>query len=436
MSNEDSQKNNHKIAVIGLGFVGLPLSVMLADKGFHVIGIDKDQRKINQLQSFKSYIGDIDDHRLEKVMSEGNFFPTYDFDEIKNVHSIIICVPTPLTKQKTPDLRFIISAGNEVQKRLQKGQLVILESSTYPGTTNEVLLPILEKSGFHVGTDFFLANSPERIDPGNTKYSVEEIPKVIGGVTEKCLDVGVTLYKEIYQDVVPVSSTEAAELTKLLENTFRFINISFINEMAILCEKLKVDIWEIVDAAATKPYGYTPFYPGPGIGGHCIPVDPFYLQWKLQQLEASSDFITISDVTNQSMVNHIVSRTRELLKPTKPLASANILIYGITYKKDVSDTRDSSALEIMEKFHREGANVLYHDPFVSSILIHDHLYTNIPLTEKTLNEMDCVIILTDHSEIPLDTILANSQLVFDTRNVTKGHHGNAKVVRLGEAIKD
>lgn len=427
-------KRNKSVAVIGLGFVGLPLSVMLANKGFHVIGVDKDPVKINKLKNSKSYIGDIDDNRLKKVIDEGNFLATTNFDEIKKVDSIIICVPTPLTKQKTPDLSFIISAGNEIQSRLRKGQLVILESSTFPGTTKEVLLPILEESGLQVGIDFFLANSPERIDPGNNTFLVEEIPKVIGGTTKKCLDVGYSLYEEIYQKVVPVSSTESAELTKLLENTFRFINISFINEMAILCEKLNVDIWEVVDAASTKPYGFTPFYPGPGIGGHCIPVDPFYLQWKLQQLETSSNFIATADLTNQKMVDHIVDRTKMLLKPTKSLTTAKILIYGITYKRDVADTRDSAAIEIIEKFKEQGANICYHDPFVPSIKIGDHLYTNTELTENSLQEMDCIIILTDHSDIPLENILTYSKLVFDARNVTRGHQGTSRVIRLGEGF--
>ena len=428
----DSHQERKKLAIIGLGFVGLPLSVMLAEKGFDVTGVDVDERKVTKLQNSISYIGDIDDIKLKKVSESGCFHATTNFEEIKDVSSIIICVPTPLTKQKTPDLRFIINAGKEIKKRLQKGHLVILESSTFPGTTKEVLLPILEESGLQVGKDFFLANSPERIDPGNDKYSVDDIPKIIGGTTKRCIEVAMSLYSEIYQRVVPVSSTEAAELTKLLENTFRFINISFINELAILCDKIEVDIWEVIEAAETKPYGFTPFFPGPGIGGHCIPVDPLYLQWKLQQLDTQSDFITVSDLVNQKMSDYIVNRTETILKPKKPLSSAKILIYGVTYKKDVADTRDSSALNIMELFKQKGTNVQYHDPYIPSLNIGEDLYINTNINEKVLGEMDCVIILTDHSVIPLEKILTHSSLVFDARNVTKGHRGNSTVIRLGD----
>ncbi|MBL4954595.1 nucleotide sugar dehydrogenase [Neobacillus sp. OS1-32] len=432
MDIQDSQRKTETIAVIGLGYVGLPLSVMLGEKGFYVTGIDLDTNRVMKLQQGRSYIGDIDDTTLKKVTDSGHFHATTNFDAIKAVDAIIICVPTPLTQHKTPDVSFIMSAGMEISARLQKGQLVILESSTFPGTSKEVLLPILKKGGLKVGTDFFLANSPERIDPGNKNFRVDEIPKVIGGVTEQCRDKALALYQKIYREVVPVSSTEAAELTKLLENTFRFVNISFINEMAMLCDQLKVDIWEVISAAATKPYGFTPFYPGPGIGGHCIPVDPIYLQWKLQQYETSSAFITISDQINTKMIDYIVTRTEELLKPTQTLSSAKILIYGITYKKDVADIRDSPTLEIMKQFIQKGATVSYHDPYIPQLTILEHSMTSVALTENLLSEMDCVIILTDHSSIPLDKILHHAQLVFDTRNVTKGHQGTAHVVRLGE----
>lgn len=432
MDKHDSQRTKDKIAVIGLGYVGLPLSVFLAEKGFLVTGIDKDVSKITMLQNSNSYIGDIDDLTLKKVIDSGHFHATTNFDDIKDASTIIICVPTPLSKRKTPNLSFVMSAGKEIQKRLQKGQLVILESSTFPGTTKEVLLPILEQSGLHAGIDFFLANSPERIDPGNEKYRIEDIPKVIGGLTKKCTEKAESLYGKVYREVIPVSSTEAAELTKLLENTFRFVNISFVNEMAILCDQLKIDFWEVVNAASTKPYGFSPFYPGPGIGGHCIPVDPLYLQWKLQQMEISSEFITLSDRTNEKMIDYIVSRTEELLQSKQSISSAKILIYGITYKRDVADTRDSPAVKIINKFKQKGANVIYHDPYIPSITIEDHIFTNAELTEQVLSEMDCVIILTDHSIIPLDKILRHATLVFDTRNVTKRQQGTSRVVRLGE----
>jgi len=425
----------NKIAVIGQGFVGLPLSIMLVEKGFHVIGIDLDREKISNLRNSKSYIGDIHDNRLKKANMSQRFKATSDFEVIKEVDAIIICVPTPLTKQHEPDLRFVISAGEEIQKRLQKGQLVILESSTYPGTTKEVLLPILHKSGLKVGVDFFLANSPERIDPGNSKYQVDEIPKVVGGITDACRNKVISLYQKVYHRVVPVSSAEAAELTKLIENTFRFINISFINEMAILCDQLNTNIWEVIEAAATKPYGFTPYYPGPGIGGHCIPVDPLYLQWKLEQLDTSSEFITLSDSTNRKMIDYIVTRTEELLKDSKSIPSANILVYGITYKKDVADTRDAPSLLIMEKLLQKGANVQYHDPFVSSIKIGQELFTSTPLTESVLSDSDIVLILTDHTSIPLNKIIENASKVFDTRNVTYQYKEN-KITRLGDGEKN
>ncbi|MBS4199227.1 nucleotide sugar dehydrogenase [Bacillus sp. FJAT-49732] len=431
---EYSNDKRKKIAVIGLGFVGLPLSIMLAEKEFQVIGIDMDESKVSKLQLSISYVGDIDNNRLSRVIDSGKFEATTNFDAIKDVDTIIICVPTPLTKEKTPDLRFIINGGEEIQQRLKKGQLVVLESSTFPGTTKEVFLPILEQSGLRVGEDFYLANSPERVDPGNNQYDLDEIPKIVGGETNRCKEEAVSLYSEIYKVVVPVSTTEAAELTKLLENTFRFINISFINEMAILCDQLKVDIWEVIGAAGTKPYGYMPFYPGPGIGGHCIPVDPIYLQWKLEQLGTKSKFIAISEIVNQKMIDYIVRHTEEVLQPNKKLSSAKILIYGVTYKKDVADTRDAPTLEIIEKFNQKGASVLYHDPYIPSLNIGNKLYKNTDITEQILREVDCVIILTDHTAIPLKKILNHASLIFDTRNVTKGHKGNAVVIRLGDGL--
>ncbi|MBS4179637.1 nucleotide sugar dehydrogenase [Lederbergia citrea] len=436
MNTVDSNFIRKKIAVIGLGFVGLPLSMMLAEKEFHVTGIDMDESKITKLQQAISYIGDVDGNRLKRVIDKGKFETTTNIDAIKNVDTIIICVPTPLTKQKTPDLRFIINVGEEIQQRLKKGQLVVLESSTFPGTTKEVFLPILEQSGLRVGKDFYLANSPERVDPGNHQYGVEEIPKVIGGQTNICEHEALELYSKIYNQVVTVSSTEAAEFTKLLENTFRFINISFINEMAILCDHLKVDIWEVIGAASTKPYGFMPFYPGPGIGGHCIPVDPLYLQWKFQQLGKKSDFIALSELVNQKMTDYIVNHTEELLKRNKKLFSAKILVYGVTYKKDVADTRDSPTLDIIEKLDQKGASVLYHDPYIPSLNINNKLFANTDITEDLLSEVDCVIILTDHSTIPLNKILDHASLIFDTRNVTKGHTGNSVVIRLGDGFQN
>jgi UDP-N-acetyl-D-glucosamine dehydrogenase len=420
-----------KLAVIGLGFVGLPLSVTLAEKGFHVYGIDVDKNKVSALNNMTSYIDDISHSRVRNVIKENLFYPTVDFDVIKEADAIIVCVPTPLTSYKTPDLTYVINAGMEISKRLKRNQLVVLESSTFPGTTKEILLPILEKKSLKAGEDFFLAYSPERIDPGNKAYDMSKIPKVIGGVTEHCKDAAYHLYSEIYDHVVPVSSTEAAELTKLLENIYRFINISFINEMAVLSDQLKVNIWEVIDAAATKPYGFSPFYPGPGIGGHCIPVDPLYLQWKLQQYEEISDFIKLSDSMNERIVQYIVNRTKELLPHSKNLTNSNILLYGVTYKKDVADTRDSTAVEILEKFKKEGALISYHDPFVPELKVGDQLFKSVELDEMLKLRIDCVVILTDHSQIPLNLLIDHADIVFDTRNVTKDIIDRSKIVRLG-----
>ncbi|MGV3463834.1 MAG: nucleotide sugar dehydrogenase [Heyndrickxia sp.] len=426
---------NHKIAVIGQGYVGLPLSMMLVEKGYDVIGIDLDNAKIDSLTKAKSYIGDVTNNQLQKANQSNRYKPTTNFDVLLGVNTIIICVPTPLTPHHEPDLRFIISAGEAIQKRLQKGQLVILESSTFPGTTKEVLLPILEKSGLKAGIDFYLANSPERIDPGNKKFTVDEIPKVVGGITDECKNRVVSLYENIYKKVVPVSSSEAAELTKLLENTYRFINISFINEMAILCDTLNTNIWEVIEAAATKPYGFTPYYPGPGIGGHCIPVDPLYLQWRLQQLNSNSAFILLSDSTNKKIIDYIVKRTEEILGDQKSIYSSNILVYGITYKKDVADTRDSPSLLIIEKLKQKGAKVQYHDPYIPSVRIGEEFFTSVDITENLLSQSDCVLILADHTNIPLEQILNHSTLVFDTRNITGGLEGKAKVIKLGDGSK-
>lgn len=423
------------IAVLGLGFVGLPLSVMLAEKGFNVTGIDLDPRKLASINSFKSYIDDISSERLTNVMKANRFRVTDDFDRLEDVKNIIICVPTPLTADKNPDLTFVNSAGEEIQKRLKKGHLVVLESSTFPGTTKEVLLPILEKSGLKAGSDFFLANSPERIDPGNETYRVDQIPKVLGGITPACAEAAFDIYDKIYDKVVLVSSAEAAELTKLLENTFRFINISFINEIAMLCEHLGVDIWEVIGAASTKPYGFTPFYPGPGIGGHCIPVDPLYLQWKLGQYSTVSEFIHLSDEINERMVHYIVRYTKQLLQAEGKDASPKVLVYGVTYKKDVADTRDSKALEIIEEMKAEGIDVYYHDPLIPSLSIQNDLLTSSSLTDQLLSDMDAVVILTDHSSIPLQQILDHSSIIFDTRNITRGRNSTGKVVRLGEGKK-
>ncbi|MGX1193721.1 nucleotide sugar dehydrogenase [Metabacillus sp. SLBN-84] len=426
-----ADKYKGKLAVIGLGFVGLPLSVTLAEKGFQVYGIDVDGRKIASLTNKVSYIDDVSHERLKDAVEQKNFIPTSDFDIMKSVESIIVCVPTPL-KDKNPDLKYVESAGLEISKRLQRGQLVILESSTFPGTTKDVLLPMLERDGMKAGNDFFVANSPERIDPGNKQYAVTQIPKVVGGTTPACQKAAFDLYSQVYDQVVLVSSAEAAELTKLLENTFRFINISFMNEMAVLCDDLGISIWEVIDAASTKPYGYTPFYPGPGIGGHCIPVDPLYLQWKLQQSQKSSEFISLSDQVNDQMVTYVAERTKKLLKGKQ---HPKILLYGVTYKKDVADIRDSTAVEVFEKFAESGTDVSYHDPFIPVMSIHGKEFKSAEVSENSLKEYDIVVILTDHTQIPLDLLAQHAALIFDTRNVTKTLPDSETLFRLGDGRK-
>ncbi|MBT2726219.1 nucleotide sugar dehydrogenase [Bacillus sp. ISL-75] len=416
-----------KIGVIGLGYVGLPLALLFAKKGFDVIGIDVDQRKVNSLKQHTSYIPDISNDEIKQAITSGKFTADASYQSANRVDVIIICVPTPLTSSHSPDLSYLIKVGNSLVPQLKQGQLVILESSTYPGTTRNELLPILEKSGLKTGVDFFLAYSPERIDPGNKHFTVEAVPKVISGISSCCKEQIYQLYSQIYQQVVAVSSPEAAELTKLLENTFRFINISFINEMAILCDKLHLDVWEVIDAANTKPYGFTAFYPGPGIGGHCIPVDPLYLQWVAQQNGTNSQFIELSHQLNQNIINYIVDQIMKLF----PEKNAYILIYGAAYKKNINDARESSIFPIIERLMGERFRVDYHDPFIPEITVNGMKMQSVELTEEQLSKADCVLLLTDHTDVPLQKIADHAKLVYDTRNMTEGLSGNAKFIRMG-----
>ncbi len=427
---EPLNKVPDKIAVIGLGFVGLPLSMKLVEKGFKVVGIDTDNKKIQQLKKGLSHIPDIPHEQVEEAINNKKFLPTSDYANIKEAEAVFICVPTPLSKHKTPDLTYVMEAAAQISDYLQKNQLIVLESSTYPGTTREVVLPILEKSGLKIEDDFFLGYSPERIDPG-TKIGVDEIPKIVSGISTSCLKRIEALYKKIYKQVVTVSTPETAEITKLLENTYRFVNISFINEFAFICDSLGIDVWEVIDAASTKPYGYTPFYPGPGIGGHCIPIDPLYLQWKISNYEMSSMFIDAADNVNKETTHYLIKKLKEILPEGKPLNQANILLYGITYKKDINDIRDSKAVELLRYLTEMGTDVSYHDPCVPSFTLDKKQLVSTPLTPETLKDYDCVLILTDHSTIPLQMILENAPLVFDTRNAVNSHKGKAKVVKFG-----
>ncbi|WP_243521147.1 nucleotide sugar dehydrogenase [Bacillus pseudomycoides] len=417
-----------KIGVIGLGYVGLPLALLFAQKGFQVFGIDLDKNKVKSLSKGISYIPDIQDKFINQMITEGFFQVSNNYSEIKNFDAIIICVPTPLSADKTPDLSYLQTAGKELIPLLKKGQLIILESSTYPGTTREVLQPILEKSGLIVGKDLYLAYSPERVDPGNSHFPLENIPKVVSGVTDSCSKYIYDLYCQVFKKVITVSSTEVAEMTKILENSFRFINISFINEFAILCDILNIDVWEVIHAAKTKPFGYTPFFPGPGIGGHCIPVDPLYLQWKAKQNGFDTQFIDLSNQINQSIPHYIVNQVQKLVEDRE---TPSILIYGVTYKKDIDDSRESSAYSIIGSLKKLGNTVYYHDPYVNEININGEKMVSVPLTDQLYQKIDCIVILVDHTQIPIQEILEKAKIIYDTRNVTKGLSGKAKVFLFG-----
>jgi len=433
--NGQDERSNIKVGVIGLGFVGLPLSLLFNKKGFMVTGFDIDEDKIQKLTHGKSFISDIEDEHVISAISSGHFMVTSDFDWIKEQDILIVCVPTPLNENNLPDLSYLKKAGETMTPRLKGGQLVVLESSIYPGTTREFFKPILEQNGLTVGEDFYLAYSPERIDPGNKNLQVHEIPKLVSGVTSSCTNKVYNVYGQVYDEVVKVSSIEIAEITKLLENSYRFINISFINEFAILCDQLNIDVWEVIEAASTKPYGFQPFYPGPGIGGHCIPIDPLYLMYKAKQIGAPHEFISLSQKVNHLYHSYSTDQLINIFPKEKPIQDINTLIYGVTYNPDIVDARESSAIKIIQSIMDKGIVVNFHDPYVEKLHITENVVMkSVQLTKKLLQEVDCVIILTDHTVIPIETILNNAKLVYDTRNVTKGHAGEATVYRLGSGL--
>lgn len=424
-----TNKEQRTVAIIGQGYVGLPLALLFVKKGFHVLGIDLDHRKIEMLRKGKSYITEIPDSDIQDAIASARYTPTDQFSFMEAAEAIVICVPTPLTSYGTPDLSYLTQAAAEIGGRLQKGQLVILESSTYPGTTREVLLPVLNKTGLQAGHDFFIAYSPERVDPGNEAFPVENIPKVVSGITPNCLARVEELYGQLFIKVHPVSSTDAAEMTKLLENSYRLINISFINELAMICDVLQLNLWEIIEAANSKPFGFKAFYPGPGIGGHCIPVDPSYLLWKIKQFGLDSDFIQISNAVNHMMPLYITRQLKQYME--QPLTGSRILVYGAAYKRDIADYRESASLELMHMLEIEGVDVFYHDPYIPSLQLGDNKYDSLELTEENVKKMDCIVIATDHSSMPLAFLLEHASLIYDTRNVTNGLTGKARIVRLG-----
>ena len=406
-----------RIGVIGLGYVGLPLAVEFAKEGFRVTGIDLDPARIQGVNRARSYILDVPSDDLRKLRQARRLKATSSFDVLGQQDAIIICVPTPLRKTREPDMSYIVSATTEIAKRVRKGQLIVLESTTYPGTTDEVILPALEAKGLKVGRDFSLAFSPERIDPGNPTYTTRTIPKVIGGITPQCTKLADALYGSAIHRTVPVSSSKVAEMVKLLENTFRAVNIGLVNEIALICNRLGIDVWEVIDAAKTKPFGFMPFYPGPGIGGHCIPSDPMYLAWKVRVHGYEARFIELATQINGSMPEYVVERVASVLNDRrKAMKGARILLLGLAYKKDVGDLRDSPAFDVARLLEERGAQVAYHDPFVPATELNGRRRTSSPLTTATLRKTDCAVLLTNHSKVDYGLILRRAPVIVDTRN--------------------
>ncbi len=417
-----------RVGIIGLGYVGLPLAVEFAKAGFSVTGIDLHAGKTGRVNAGESYVGDISSAVLSKLVEAGALRATTDFTAVADLDTINICVPTPLRKTKDPDMSYIVSACEEIVKYFHPGMLIILESTTYPGTTAELLLPMFEKSGLRVGQDFFLCFSPERVDPGNPKYQTANIPKVVGGTTPACTEMGRLFYAQALSSVVPVSSTQVAEMVKLLENTFRMINIGLVNEMALMCDRMGINVWEVIEAAATKPFGFMPFYPGPGLGGHCIPIDPFYLSWKTKQAGIEARFIELAGYINGQMPHFVVDKIQNALNDAgKPVKGSHIHILGVAYKKNIEDLRESPALDVMLLLKRRGARLTYSDPYVPHLQLDDEELRAQP--EAMVGEADCAAIITDHSAFDYARIVAQARLIVDTRNALKGVN-SPHIVRL------
>lgn len=407
-----------RVGVVGLGYVGLPLALALTDAGYEVVGVDVDAERVESIRCGTSYVTDIEDAAVEAALTAG-FRPTTDYGELTDVEAVVICVPTPMRKTGAPDLSYVAASVDELADVIPRGCTVILESTVYPGATREVVAGRLTENGWTVGEDVFVAFSPERIDPGNTEYATTEIPKVYGGVTDACGDRVQALYEPVFDEIIRVDSATEAEFVKLLENTFRIVNIGFINELAQIADRLDIDIWNVIDAAATKPFGFMPFYPGPGLGGHCIPVDPMYLSWRANQQGIETRFIDLAKQVNREMPSHVVSRVTELLNADGvPLPEADVLVVGVAYKADVSDTRESPAFDIMNMLEERGVEVSYHDPYVPVLEVRDQRFESVPLEAERIAGADCVVIVTDHSDIDVDSLVSNASLVFDTRNVT------------------
>jgi UDP-N-acetyl-D-glucosamine dehydrogenase len=423
-----------KIGILGLGYVGLPLAAAFSEAGFQVIGIDPDPHKVNSLNKGESYIQDVPVEQIIRLQKNGRLSATIEFSELLHCDAVSICVPTPLRKTGDPDMSFILSATDELAKYMHPGMIIVLESTTYPGTTREVLLPKLGKDkGFVVGKDFFLAFSPERVDPGRGDWTTLNTPKVIGGITKECGEIAATWYAQALKTVVPVSSAEAAELSKLLENTFRMINIGMVNELAIMCERLGVDVWEVIDAAATKPFGFMKFTPGPGLGGHCIPIDPLYLSWKMKAFQYNARFIELAADINTNMPRYVVSRVMDAFNERGlTLHGSKCLVLGAAYKPDIDDIRESPALDVIGLLQKKGAKVEYHDPFIPHLQTHDDItMESVKDVMEAVRYADCIIIITNHSAYDYEAILKEAKFIFDSRNAL-GEQGknNPKVVRL------
>jgi len=426
------ESHQASVGVVGLGYVGLPLAVEFANAGFKVTGIDVDASKVASINRGESYVQDVPTSALKPLVEAGKIRATADFAAVAGLDTINICVPTPLRKTKDPDMSYIVNACQDIAKHAHPGMLMILESTTYPGTTDELMLPMFERPGLKVGEHFFLCFSPERVDPGNPKFQTKNIPKVVGGITPACTEMGALFYQQALETVIPVSSTRVAEMVKLLENTFRMINIGLVNEIALMCDRMGINVWEVIDAAASKPFGFMPFYPGPGLGGHCIPIDPFYLSWKTKQAGIEARFIELAGYINGQMPHFVVDKIQNALNDhSKPLKGSRVHLLGVAYKRDIDDVRESPALDIIHLLGKRGAAVSYSDPFVpklrgDGVIPSDMLAID---AEKGSAEADCVVVVTDHKAFNYARILERARLVVDTRNALKGHISE-KIVRL------
>ncbi len=417
------------VGIVGLGYVGLPLAVEFAKAGFHVTGIDLQQSRIDRLMQGESYIQDVPTSDVAQLVKDRRLDATTDFSVVRDLDTINICVPTPLRKTKDPDMSYIVSATDEIAKHFHPGLLVILESTTYPGTTDELLLPTFEKNGLKAGEDFFLCFSPERVDPGNPVYQTSNTPKVVGGITPACTEMGRVFFSQALQKVVPVSNTRVAEMVKLLENTFRMINIGLVNEMAVMCDGMGINVWEVIDAAATKPFGFMPFYPGPGLGGHCIPIDPFYLSWKTKQSGIEARFIELAGYINGNMPHFVVGKVQSALNNHgKAVKGSRVHLVGVAYKRNIDDMRESPALDVILLLKKLGANVSYSDPYVPALKL-DGIDLKSQEAQTSARQADCVVIITDHSDFDYKGLLDSSKLIVDTRNAMRGVESE-KIVRL------